>query len=379
MCNNRYEIACYYWSNWHRSPENDRLIEKNWTEWEYLKAAIPRFVGHKQPKKPLWGYLDDSLPETVTLQIDAAADHSITSFLFDWNWIKDDGEGGHGNFALERGFLNTPNRNRLKFAIMWCEDGKIDSIEDAFDYIIERFFSQPNYLRVDGGLYLSLYNLPAFIQILGSIEAVAAAFGRLRQKTWDAGLGEINLNIIEWSLQDDKQTVIGNPANVIERIGFNSVGSYTWAHNTVPKDGLFGSYRDWAKDAGRIMTELSTKFGLPYYPNVSMGWDPSPRCPANQFYRIGGPLMYPRKDGTYETILEPYLSTIVHQSCPEEFRRALIAARKHVDADQMLKTKMISLYAWNEWTEGGYLEPEEEYGMGYLEAIQDVFGEASKW
>lgn len=28
---------------------------------------------------------------------------------------------------------------------------------------------------------------------------------------------------------------------------------------------------------------------------------------------------------------------------------------------------------WNEWTEGNYLEPDEENGFGYLEAYKKVF------
>jgi len=34
--------------------------------------------------------------------------------------------------------------------------------------------------------------------------------------------------------------------------------------------------------------------------------------------------------------------------------------------------------AWNEWTEGSYLLPEERTGTLYLEAIQKVFGVAEK-
>jgi hypothetical protein len=37
----------------------------------------------------------------------------------------------------------------------------------------------------------------------------------------------------------------------------------------------------------------------------------------------------------------------------------------------------MSINAWNEWTEGSYIEPDTTNGMGYLEAIAGVFGRAS--
>ena len=35
----------------------------------------------------------------------------------------------------------------------------------------------------------------------------------------------------------------------------------------------------------------------------------------------------------------------------------------------------ITLNSWNEWTETSYLEPDDLYGYGYLQAVKRVFGE----
>jgi hypothetical protein len=46
----KYEIAAYYFPNYHIDPNNEKRHGVKWSEWELLKAATPRFKDHNQPK-----------------------------------------------------------------------------------------------------------------------------------------------------------------------------------------------------------------------------------------------------------------------------------------------------------------------------------------
>ena len=59
-------VASYYFGNYHPGdPRNVKMKGKDWSEWELVKAAKPRFPGHQQPKVPLWGYGDESDPKVM--------------------------------------------------------------------------------------------------------------------------------------------------------------------------------------------------------------------------------------------------------------------------------------------------------------------------
>ena len=59
--------------------------------------------------------------------IDAMADAGIDAIIFDWYRYDDDIDGGVMiEEALRKGFLQAPNRNRVKFALMWANHTYID-------------------------------------------------------------------------------------------------------------------------------------------------------------------------------------------------------------------------------------------------------------
>jgi hypothetical protein len=49
-------------------------------------------------------------------------------------------------------------------------------------------------------------------------------------------------------------------------------------------------------------------------------------------------------------------------------------AKAFIDARGSSSKKIILFDNWNEYGEGHYILPTEEFGYGYLEAIKEVFG-----
>jgi len=119
----RPEVIAVYYPHWHSYDHGSAWKGEGWTEWEGVKAAVPRFPGHQQPLRPTWGYFDESDPKWSAREIDLAADHGIDVFLFDWYWYS-----GVKNMeeALEQGFLKAANRDRMKFALMWANHHRRD-------------------------------------------------------------------------------------------------------------------------------------------------------------------------------------------------------------------------------------------------------------
>ena len=124
---NKYTLAVYWWPNFHCDAFHQSKKFQGWTEWEIVKHASPRFPGHAQPKVPLWGYRDEADPKEAARSIDALADAGVGAIIFDWYRYDDQIHGGVMiERALRDGLLKAPNRQRIKFALMWANHTYID-------------------------------------------------------------------------------------------------------------------------------------------------------------------------------------------------------------------------------------------------------------
>jgi hypothetical protein len=373
-----YEVAAFYFPQYHVDPRNERWHGPGWTEWELVRAATPRFPGHRQPKVPLWGYGDEADPAVMARKIDAAADHCVTSFIFDWYWY--DG-APFLNRALDEGLLGAPNRERLRFALMWANHdrvhifprhrdgtppllaaGAVDrrQFEAVCNHLIERYFAQPGYLRVDGKPFFSIYELMTLMRGLGGLPATRDALDWFRERVRELLHCELHLNAIVWGIRIlPGEELVADPRALVQALNFDSVTSYVWMHHVPMETFPAVSYPTYAERAARNWERLAAAYGVPYYPNVSVGWDSSPRTAQHAAFD---------PEWGY-----PYTAVLVDNT-PAAFERALGHARAFLDQQPPVQ-RIVTINNWNEWTEGSYLEPDTVHGLAYLEAIRAVFGE----
>lgn len=374
--NHPITVATYYFGNYHPGdPRNTKLKGANWSEWELVKNAKPRFEGHHQPNVPLWGYTDESKPKDMEQKIAAAADHGIDAFIFDWYYYND---GPFLDAPIDKGFLKAKNQSRLKFAFMWANHDWIDIhpytrgtqakllypgtvTSEKFDEIttmlVKRYFSKKNYWRVDGKPYFSFYDLGNLIRGFGSLAKTREALDAFRAKAKAAKMPGLHLNAVVWDrvILPGERTVT-DAAKIVRDLGFDSVTSYVWIHHAgMPQQQT--DYKQVRDQYLNYWTNATKTFDAPYIPNVTMGWDPSPRADQSQEFGNFG---------------YPFTNTISNNT-PENFRQALQITKDRLLADPA-SLKIMNINCWNEWTEGSYLEPDTVHGMAYLDAIKAVFG-----
>lgn len=365
------KIYAYYFPNWHPDKRNDEWHGKGWTEWEVVKCARPRFEGHYQPLKPLWGYEDESDPAVMEKKIAVAKEYGIDGFIFDTYYYDD---GPYREKCLDEGFLKAKNCDSIDFAVMWCNHDAIyahpsprliisptlksgavteQSFIDITNDFIKKYFCKPNYIKINGKIFFIIYNVGKLIKEFGSEEETKRILEDFRQRVRDAGLGEMHLGCVPDIIED----LLDQPQELnrlLNNLGIDQGIRYWWPVKY--KDNrLTVDYKDFV-DAGITTFEGDLKFyDIPCAVHLMTGLDQSPRTIQSEMYE--------------NLNIYPWYA-IVDKCTPQEYARVAEAAKDFVKRDDY-NGNFISVI-WNEWTEGNYLEPDEKYGYQYLEIIKKV-------
>lgn len=364
----QYDVAAYIWPAYTGDEVRTRIFwPEGIGEWQTVKNMQPKKNGYIWNRKPLWGYVNEADPYVMEMQIEAATKHGVNVFIYDWYWY--DNRPFLEN-CLNDGFLKASNNNKMKFYLMWANhdavglwdkrnshldmkvwSGKVD--EKQFKIIgrrwIEQYFRHPSYYKIDGKPVVSIYDMGNLINGLGGMEKTKEAFEWLQKETISAGFpgvhlqmvkyGECTLNIsgVDGNIDRAKQL------DIFRELSMDSVTHYQFVHFT----DMNREYCDIGQDVVKEWEKADKQVEY-YFPHVSVGWDNNPR-------------------------FVEYREPVVKNNTPQEFEKLLRKAKNYADSHDQVP--LITINSWNEWTETSYLEPDDLYGYGYLEAIKKVFKE----
>ena len=366
-----YDVAAYIWPAYTGDELRTRIFwPEGIGEWQSVKNMHETMQfkpeGYEWNRKPLWGYVNEADPYVMEMEIEAAVDHGVNVFIYDWYWY--DNRPFLEN-CLNDGFLKAKNHNKMKFYLMWANhnvgttwdrrtnDVEVDIWKGTVDFEqfqtigkrwIEKYFGLSCYYRIDGKPVISIYDTANFINGLGGVEKAKEALAWLDEEAKKAGLPGVHVQMIKWG--EDKMNVSGVDGSAMEMtslealkaLEFDSCTHYQYVHFTFAGRDFKEVMPDVIQEWNHVKDSVDTE----YYPHVSIGWDNNPR-----HFR--------------------YIDYVASNNGPEVFEEALREAKAYVDYNN--QTPLITINSWNEWTETSYLEPDTLYGYGYLEAVKRVF------
>ena len=362
----QYDIAAYIWPAYTGDEPRTRMFwPEGQGEWQTVKKATAKYEGHQWPRKPLWGYVNEADPTVMEMEIGEAVRHGVNVFIYDWYWF--DGRPFLEN-CLNDGFLKAKNNKDMRFYLMWANHnadhlwnrelsgsdcgstviwkGSVDREEfrKVTRRMCDRYFHLDNYYKIDGCPVLMIYEMSTLLEGLGGVEGVADALAEFREYVKSQGFPNVHLQFTA-RIDDLPAPGEGERPHVttMERVGADSFTHYQFVHYLY----MDRDFREIAEDAKSYRARIDETIQLPYFAHVSCGWDTNPR-----FLKL--------------------MPGIVKNNTPENFERALRDAKGYVDSHPD-RAPLITVNSWNEWTETSYLEPDDLYGYGYLEAIKKVF------
>lgn len=353
--------AAYIYPGWHKDSFRKDDSNNILNEWELVLNARPYFKGHRQPRRPLRVY-DDSLLETSEWQISMAIKYKIDAFIYCFYW-------SFGkrilNQPLDEAFLRCDLNKKIKFAIMWANRMPrgalpIKSIrgpiihpsrfvytdENDFLSLIKfvalNYFSKPNYLKVGQRNPFLIFDPTFFLRDI-TIEKGKEIISLARRWLRENGYPDIFLIAL-------------NPApsfiKAYKYAGFDAVSHYVYLPDW--KGEYIQKYEELIPRRVEEWSMFAQQSELVYFPSVSPGWDATPR---GKFRETKIPKRY------------PYWPIVVNES-PEKFYTFLKKAYEY--NKKYNSERLIFITSMNEYSEGHYIEPDEDFGFGFLEAVRDV-------
>lgn len=379
MNNQKIKLIAMYFPQLHAIPENDQWWGKGFTDWDNVKSAVPQFEGHYQPRVPLKNnYYDQSEIEALRMQINLAKEHGIYGFCHYHYWF--DGKQlleTPTNLMLENLELDMP------FCLSWAnetwsrrwdaQDHEIlikqthppthESWKKHYDYLIKAW-KDPRAIKVGGKPVFVIYRP----QRIEKIDEMLAYWKALALKDGLPGLYFIFQKQYEPPKRDCIKSFDATfQFQPFEAVISHKLAQHSWLYSFFRRvvHKLFRMLPDYTQhllssfiakyfggliihdyeDAWRQIVEVRPDKTLTTYPGAFVDWDNTAR------YKNRATLYNHASPQAFEKWFSKLVNTMPQRNLPKNF---------------------IFLNAWNEWSEGAYLEPDEKFGSQYIEAVKKV-------
>lgn len=372
-------VIALYLPQFHPIPENDEWWGPGFTEWTNVVKAKPLFKGHYQPRIPAdLGFYDLRLPEVREQQAQLAREAGIEGFCYYHYWF------GNGRQLLERPFneVLASGKPDFPFCLCWANHDWTNkswqksktqrtgsmimqmqySNEDHIHhfYSVLPAFKDKRYIKVDGK--------PVFCVWAPRSIPQAEDFIRLWQELAVKN-GLPGIHFIGYTSNSSKAlpgqkvnlyntNMVAEYYNSVLKLGFDAVissgltraqalvqGRMRLAWNILTYKTIIPSHArlDYEKVMNHYYVDEDTWENV--YPTLLPQWDRTPRAGSKTEFLIN--------------------------STPEKFQKTIEEAI-HLIRNKEPEHQILFLKAWNEWGEGNYVEPDEKFGHGWLDAISNA-------
>ncbi len=324
-----YLVGIYYFAGWW--PESPNKWETGGRDW---RPDYPERI-------PLLGQYNNQ--ETMDREILAASSHGVDFFQILWY-----PKGGPLNEGL-RTFLASTNAGRMKFTIEFVNHPPFGpGTEGEWEATCKEWctaMKHASYLKIDGRPVFKVHGLDFFHQQNGGDPAkIKSRLDTLRRVARENGLASplISGGVMPGGVPPPDHVAL-----------FDFVTTYMDMPNLPQRPEVY-PYElliQHAQDGWLRYAEHSSK---PYVPYVPCGWDPRPWGDPRPSFAVPTREAWTAALSRVKAALDKYPKLGI----PGE------GGRK----------KMLLIYAWNEFGEGGIMAPTRGEREMKLEAVREVFG-----
>lgn len=350
--NKKSKILAIHLPAYHQVPDNDEWWGEGFTEWDNVRGGKPMYKNHYQPKIPLNEcFYDLSQKDDIEKQMRLASDYGLYGFIYYHYWF------GNGKMIFEKPAEIVRDQIDFKFnyCFCWANDTWMTTwhnlplkvlIEQKYDgqtdwkmhleYLMT-FFKDDRYIKIDNKpvLYIyKAYEIPDYDEMIDYFneELIKIGFN--------------GIYVIEYistknkSLHSDKSSAVMEFEPLYTT--FFDINKFNLFKRFICKKLKVVDYQSYTKLWKYKLRRKRTYRGKNIQKSCFVDWDNSARK---------------GKD-----------AMIVKGATPELFGKYLkqLIEQERRDCDN----EFIVVNAWNEWSEGAYLEPDEKNKCGYLEEIR---------